>query len=81
MLASVEDCKDVLDTLGGEQFYCGELGSGATTKIVNNLVSLLGRYFAWRGGNAGRCSRARPGAAARGNEQHGGKYTFMGARA
>ncbi|CAI8027945.1 Probable 3-hydroxyisobutyrate dehydrogenase, mitochondrial [Geodia barretti] len=35
----VEDCKDVLDTLGGEQFYCGELGSGATTKIVNNLVS------------------------------------------
>ena len=35
----VEDCKDVLDTLGGEQFYCGELGAGATTKIVNNLVS------------------------------------------
>ena len=35
----VEDCKDVLDTLGGEQFYCGDLGTGVTTKIVNNLVS------------------------------------------
>ena len=35
----VEDCKDVLDTLGDQQFYCGELGAGVTTKIVNNLVS------------------------------------------
>ena len=35
----VEACKDVLDTLGNQQFYCGELGSGVTTKIVNNLVS------------------------------------------
>ena len=35
----VEDCKDVLDTLGDQQFYCGELGLGVTTKIVNNLVS------------------------------------------
>ena len=48
--AVVESCKDVLDTLGNEQFYCGTLGTGITTKIVNNLVSctvatLLGEAF------------------------------------
>lgn len=35
----VEACKDVLDTLGSQQFYCGGPGTGVTTKIVNNLVS------------------------------------------
>ena len=46
----VESCKDVLDILGSEQFYCGPLGMGVTTKLVNNLVScsisaLLGEAF------------------------------------
>ena len=30
---------DVLDTLGSKRFYCGPLGAGVTTKLVNNLVS------------------------------------------
>ena len=47
----VASVQDVLDTLGDEQFYCGELGMGVTTKLVNNLVScsiatLLGEAFA-----------------------------------
>jgi 4-hydroxybutyrate dehydrogenase/sulfolactaldehyde 3-reductase len=35
----VERVADVLDTLGSKRFYCGPLGSGVTTKLVNNLVS------------------------------------------
>jgi 4-hydroxybutyrate dehydrogenase / sulfolactaldehyde 3-reductase len=37
--AVVERVADVLDTLGSKRFYCGPLGSGVTTKLVNNLVS------------------------------------------
>ncbi len=47
----VERCKALLSTLGSTHFYCGELGMGVTTKIVNNLVScaintLVGEAFA-----------------------------------
>ena len=46
----VENCKEILNALGSEQFYCGTLGMGVTAKIVNNLVScsisvLLGEAF------------------------------------
>src|SRR5215213_2595850 len=37
--AVVERVADVLDTLGSKRFYCGPLGAGVTTKLVNNLVS------------------------------------------
>ncbi|MFN8523277.1 MAG: NAD(P)-dependent oxidoreductase [Chloroflexota bacterium] len=37
--AVVERVADVLDTLGSRRFYCGALGMGVTTKLVNNLVS------------------------------------------
>lgn len=37
--AVVEACQDVLRALGATQFYCGPLGSGATVKLINNLVS------------------------------------------
>ena len=37
--AVVESVADVLDVLGSRRFYCGPLGSGATLKLVNNLVS------------------------------------------
>src|SRR5215204_1750402 len=37
--AVVERVADVLDTLGSQRFYCGPLGAGVTTKLVNNLVS------------------------------------------
>ena len=36
----VEEVQDVLDTLCDSQFYCGELGMGITTKLVNNLISM-----------------------------------------
>ena len=32
--------KPVLDLIGDKVMYCGELGSGAVCKIVNNLISL-----------------------------------------
>jgi 3-hydroxyisobutyrate dehydrogenase-like beta-hydroxyacid dehydrogenase len=37
--AVVERCADILDTLGSRRFYCGPLGMGVTTKLVNNLLS------------------------------------------
>jgi 4-hydroxybutyrate dehydrogenase / sulfolactaldehyde 3-reductase len=37
--AVVESVADVLDTLGSQRFYCGPVGMGITTKLVNNLVS------------------------------------------
>ena len=37
--AVVADCQDILGTLGAAQFYCGPLGNGAATKLINNLVS------------------------------------------
>jgi len=37
--AVVERVADILDTLGSKRFYCGPLGMGVTTKLVNNLVS------------------------------------------
>lgn len=37
--AVVEECQDVLKALGARQFYCGPLGSGVATKMINNLVS------------------------------------------
>jgi 4-hydroxybutyrate dehydrogenase/sulfolactaldehyde 3-reductase len=37
--AVVEEVQDVLAALGSAQFYCGPLGSGAATKLINNLVS------------------------------------------
>jgi 3-hydroxyisobutyrate dehydrogenase-like beta-hydroxyacid dehydrogenase len=37
--AVVESCADVLDTLGSRRIYCGPLGAGVTTKLVNNLLS------------------------------------------
>ncbi len=33
-------CKPVLDRIGDKVMYCGELGSGAICKIVNNLIGL-----------------------------------------
>jgi 4-hydroxybutyrate dehydrogenase/sulfolactaldehyde 3-reductase len=36
---TVERVADVLDALGSKRFYCGPLGMGVTTKLVNNLVS------------------------------------------
>jgi len=36
----VDEVQDVLDTLGKEQFYCGPLGNGISTKLINNLVSM-----------------------------------------
>ncbi|MCL5109201.1 MAG: NAD(P)-dependent oxidoreductase [Chloroflexi bacterium] len=37
--AVIETCQDVLKSLGARQFYCGPLGSGVATKMINNLVS------------------------------------------
>ena len=37
--AVIEECQDVLRAIGSRQFYCGPLGCGVTTKVVNNLVS------------------------------------------
>ncbi len=37
--AVAESVADVLDTLGSRRFYCGPIGMGITTKLVNNLVS------------------------------------------
>lgn len=37
--AVVERVAGILDTLGSKRFYCGPLGMGVTTKLVNNLVS------------------------------------------
>jgi len=36
----VQEVQDVLDTLGSVQHYCGPLGMGITTKLINNLVSI-----------------------------------------
>jgi 4-hydroxybutyrate dehydrogenase/sulfolactaldehyde 3-reductase len=36
----VNESQDVLDTLGATQHYCGGLGAGITTKLINNLVSI-----------------------------------------
>jgi 4-hydroxybutyrate dehydrogenase/sulfolactaldehyde 3-reductase len=35
----IEGCQDVLRAVGARQFSCGPLGSGVTTKLINNLVS------------------------------------------
>jgi 3-hydroxyisobutyrate dehydrogenase-like beta-hydroxyacid dehydrogenase len=35
----IQGCQDVLRALGARQFHCGPLGSGVTTKMINNLVS------------------------------------------
>lgn len=35
----IEECQDVLRAVGARQFYCGPLGCGVTTKMINNLVS------------------------------------------
>lgn len=37
--AVIEECQDILRAIGSRQFYCGPLGSGVTTKMINNLVS------------------------------------------
>ena len=37
--AVVAEVEDVLAALGSQQFYCGPLGSGTATKLINNLVS------------------------------------------
>ncbi len=36
---TIANCQSVLDALGKKQFHCGELGMGATIKLINNLVS------------------------------------------
>lgn len=36
-----EDIKAILDLLGNDIFYCGELGTGHTMKIVNNLLGMI----------------------------------------
>lgn len=36
----VQEVQDILDTLGSTQHYCGSLGMGITTKLINNLVSI-----------------------------------------
>jgi 3-hydroxyisobutyrate dehydrogenase len=38
--STYEMYKPVLDLIGDKVMYCGELGSGAVCKIVNNLISL-----------------------------------------
>ncbi|MHB1133914.1 MAG: NAD(P)-dependent oxidoreductase [Chloroflexota bacterium] len=35
----IAECQDVLQALGARQYYCGPLGSGVATKMINNLVS------------------------------------------
>lgn len=37
--AIVAQVEDILDTLGSKRIYCGPLGSGVSTKVVNNLLS------------------------------------------
>jgi 4-hydroxybutyrate dehydrogenase / sulfolactaldehyde 3-reductase len=37
--AVIEKYQDVLKAMGARQFYCGPLGSGVATKMINNLVS------------------------------------------
>ena len=36
----VREVQDVLDTLGTTHHYCGNLGSGITTKLINNLIAI-----------------------------------------
>jgi 4-hydroxybutyrate dehydrogenase/sulfolactaldehyde 3-reductase len=38
--ALLEECREVLLTMGKTIFYCGESGMGATMKAVNNLLSI-----------------------------------------
>ena len=38
--AAYESYKPVLDLIGDKVMYCGELGSGAVCKIVNNLIGM-----------------------------------------
>jgi len=35
----VERCRPVLDCMGTDFFYCGELGAGQTMKLINNLLA------------------------------------------
>jgi 4-hydroxybutyrate dehydrogenase / sulfolactaldehyde 3-reductase len=37
--AVIEACQDVLKAVGARQYYCGPLGCGVATKMINNLVS------------------------------------------
>jgi len=34
-------CKDVLEAMGGNIFYCGRNGNGGVTKVVNNLLAAI----------------------------------------
>jgi 3-hydroxyisobutyrate dehydrogenase-like beta-hydroxyacid dehydrogenase len=36
---TVARCRSVLDCMGTDFFYCGELGAGQTMKLVNNLLA------------------------------------------
>ena len=42
----VADARPVLDCMGSEVIHCGPLGSGATTKVVNNYMSVAGMVLA-----------------------------------
>ena len=37
--ADVEECREILMSMGNTLFYCGPTGMGATMKVVNNLLS------------------------------------------
>jgi 4-hydroxybutyrate dehydrogenase/sulfolactaldehyde 3-reductase len=37
--ALVERCRPLLETMGRDLFYCGELGMGETMKVTNNLLA------------------------------------------
>lgn len=38
--AAFERCKPILDTMGSNVVYCGEIGFGTICKLVNNMISL-----------------------------------------
>ena len=71
--AVVERVADVLDTLGSKRFYCGPLGAGVTTKLVNNLVSTAICALTGEGDGDRSGGRAGPGGAPGGDGEHGGE--------
>ena len=60
-------CKPVLDKIGDKVMRCGDLGSGAICKIVNNLIGVecgraaVGGVQPWSEGGRGRADTVRRG--------------------
>ena len=69
--AVVERVADVLDTLGSKRFYCGPLGAGVTTKLVNNLVSTAICALTGEGMAIGAAAGLDPEVLHRGDGEHG----------